>query len=580
MSSNRELARQFEQMSELLAITGANTFRVNAHSRVARVLQDLSTDVAELADDPKKLTAIDGIGEGSAEKIIEYLETGKIAEHEQMLDQVPAGLLDVLELPGVGPKTARLLWEKADVTDLDTLKKKLETGELENLPRIGKKTLENIKDSIAFTATAAERTRIGVAMPLAEAIVEFVKGVDGTQQTDYAGSLRRGKETIGDIDILAATTNPKKLADAFTKMDGVTKVLGKGEAKCAVRLEQGIQCDLRLVDASYFGAALMYFTGSKEHNVRMRERAIKMGYRLNEYGLFKDDGDDTPPQQRGRKPVVAKTEQGIYKRLDLPWIAPELREDRGEFDADLPDLIDPDDIKCELHAHTTASDGHWSIEDLASEAKRRGFHTVAVTDHSKASAQANGLNVDRLLEHIEAVRNVDQQIKGIKVLAGSEVDILGDGKLDYDDDVLAELDIVVASPHVALSQDSKKATKRLIKAIENPYVHILGHPTGRLIGKRQGNNPDINAIIEAAIENEVALEINANDLRLDLRDTHVKAAVDAGALLAINTDAHHRDHMDLLRYGVLTARRGWLTAEQCINTWSKQKLSKWLNSKR
>ena len=582
MSTNAELSHIFNEMSKVLQLIGANPFRVNAHANVARILKDMIVDVAELADDPAKLTAIDGIGAGSAKKIVEFVQTGKVKEYEELLDSIPRGLLEVMAIPGLGPKTVKLMWEKAGITSLATLKKKLNSGQLEKLPRMGAKTVANIKESLAFAATASQRTRLGEAMILAEAIVEFLTKVKGENRVEYAGSLRRGLDTIGDIDILATTTEPEAMSTAFREMPGVQKVLAAGETKSSIRLESGVQVDLRVIEDTSFGAALMYFTGSKQHNVVLRERAIKKGLRLNEYGLFPDDGEhDEPPQKRGVKPVAAKTEQAIYTALDLPWFPPEVREDRGELDVKTtPKLIELDDIKAELHAHTIASDGKMTIDELAHEAKARGFHTVAVTDHSRSSIQANGLSPKRLREHIDAVREANERIKGITILAGSEVDIHADGRLDYDDTLLAELDVVIASPHSALRQDAKAATRRLVTAISHPLVHVLGHPTGRLINKREGLHPDINALIQAALEHDTALEINANYQRLDLRDVHVKAAVDAGALIAINTDAHTPDHFDFLRYGILTARRGWLTPKQCINAWTKQKLHAWLGAKR
>ena len=582
MSTNAELSHIFNEMSKVLQLIGANPFRINAHVNVARILKDMIVDVAELADDPAKLTAIDGIGAGSAKKIIEFVQTGKVKEYEELLDSIPRGLLDVMAIPGLGPKTVKLMWEKAGITSLATLKKKLNSGQLEKLPRMGAKTVANIKESLAFAAKASQRTRLGEAMILAEAIVEFLTKVKGANRVEYAGSLRRGLDTIGDIDILATTTNPAAISTAFREMPGVQKVLAAGETKSSVRLESGVQVDLRVIDEQSFGAARMYFTGSKQHNVVLRERAIKKGLRLNEYGLFPDDGEhDQPPQKRGVKPVAAKTEKAIYAALDLVWVPPEVREDRGELDVkETPKLIELDDIKAELHAHTIASDGKMTIDELAHEAKARGFHTVAVTDHSRSSIQANGLSPKRLREHINAVHEANDRIKGITILAGSEVDIHADGRLDYDDKLLAELDVVIASPHSALRQDAKAATRRLVTAISHPLVHVLGHPTGRLINKREGLQPDINALIQAALEHDTALEINANYQRLDLRDVHVKAAVDAGALIAINTDAHTPDNFDFLRYGIVTARRGWLTPEQCINAWTKQKLHSWLRAKR
>lgn len=583
MSTNTELATIFSEMATVLELTGANRFRVNAHARVARVMGDLTVDVATMADDPKALTSIEGIGDGTAKKIIEFVQTGKIKEHQQLLKEIPAGLLDVLQIPGLGPKTVKLLWEKADVTSIATLKNAIDDGALEGIPRMGAKTIQNIKESIAFAAKSSRRTRLGEALPLAEQIVEHLEQVNGTKQIQYAGSLRRGAETIGDIDILATTAEPKELAEAFGTMPDVKKVLAAGETKSSVRLARGMQVDLRIVEDDAFGAALMYFTGSKQHNVVMRERSIKKKLRLNEYGLFPDDGVEEPPQKRGVKPVAAGTEEAVYRKLGLPWIPPELREDRGEFhlsDNAPPDLIDLADIKADLHTHTIESDGHMTIDELAAAAKACGFHTVAITDHSKSSAQANGLSEDRLRAQIDEVHEANERIKGITLLAGSEVDILSDGRLDYDDKMLAELDIVVASPHVALRQPPDKCTARLLEAIRHPLVHIIGHPTGRMINQREGLSPDIHALVEAAAEHDTALELNANYYRLDLRDIHIKAAIDAGALIAINTDAHATDQFDMMQYGVLTARRGWLTADRCITAWPKAKLHKWLRAKR
>ena len=586
MSTNAQLSKIFAEMAKVLELTGANPFRVNAHQRVSRVLDDLTTDVAALADDAKKLTAIDGIGDGSARKIIEFVKTGRVSEHDELVSQIPPGLLDVMQIPGLGPKTVKLLWEQAGIVDLVTLKAKLESGELEGLPRMGAKTVQNIRESMEFASHTTERMRLGEGMPLAESIIaqlEAVKGA-GVRKIEFAGSLRRGAETIGDIDILACAASPATLADAFRKLPGVTRVLVSGDAKSSVRTDRGVQVDLRIIDESAFGAALMYFTGSKAHNIALREIAIRKKLRLNEYGLFPGEidgeADDGPPQKRGVKPVAGRTEQEIYRKLGFKYIPPELREARGELDRDIPALIEFDDIKCELHAHTTASDGTLSIDELIDEAKRRGFHTIAVTDHSRSSAQANGLTPDRLLKHIDDIREAAARHKGINVLVGSEVDILADGRLDYDDTLLEKLDIVIASPHSTLKQEPKKSTERLLRAIRHPLVHIIGHPTGRIINRRPGMNPELHAMIDAAVEHKTALEINSNSWRLDLRDVHVKAAVDAGASIAVNTDAHCIEDFDQLRYGVLTARRGWLTPGQCLNTWTRPALTRWLAAKR
>ena len=583
MPSTPDLIEKLEQMAAMLELTGANRFKVNAYAKAARALKGASIDVMAHADDPKALKEIDGIGSSIAEHIGEYALSGSWEEFDTLREEVPAGLIRIMEIPGLGPKTVRLMWTDLKIETVADLKKAIDDGSLEDLPRMGKKTIENIKDAIDFSEKSGGRTPLGKAMPLAESLVERLGKVKGVKQIQYAGSLRRGAETIGDIDILVSSSEPAEVHKALTELDDVEKVLVSGDTKSSVRMKLGsrqIQVDLRSIDDNAFGAALLYFTGSKEHNVRLREKALKKDLTLNEYGLFPEDNEDTPPQQRGIKPVACETEEKIYAALDMEWVAPELREDRGEFKGELPDLIELKDIKAELHAHTTASDGRLSILELAQAAKDRGFHTIAVTDHSKSSVIANGLDEKRLRKHIEAVREANDEIKGITILAGSEVDILVDGSLDYDDDLLSELDIVVASPHASLSQDPKKATARLLKAIEHPLVHILGHPTGRLIGKREGLSPDINALAEAAAEHSVALEVNANWQRLDLRDVHIAAALRAGALLAIDCDVHAEADYDQLRYGVLTARRGGLTAASCLNTWSAAKLHKWLKSKR
>ncbi|MEZ6241868.1 MAG: DNA polymerase/3'-5' exonuclease PolX [Phycisphaerales bacterium] len=596
MGFNQELAVRFEQISRMLELTGANPFRVNAHAKAARVIGDMSADLAPIAEDEKALIAIEGIGKGTAEKIGEYKRTGKIKEHEELKKKIPAGLLTLMDVPGLGPKTVALMWKEMGITDEAGLKKAIEDGSILTLPRMGAKTVENIKASLAFKETSGRRLSLGIAMPIGEGIVARMEKVKGVQQVAYAGSLRRGRDTIGDIDILVATTDPDAARDAFVEMPNVTKVLAKGESKSSVRMNLdgtdfarwgddggdagGVQVDLKVVPESSWGAAMMYFTGSKEHNIRLRERAIKKGLTLNEYGLFPDDGEKEPPQKRGVKAKASKTEESIYKALGVAWVQPEIREDSGEFGVDeAPSLIEVDDIRAELHAHTTESDGSLALEELVALAKKRKFHTIAVTDHSKSSAQAGGLDEKRLRAQRKQIEKLREKTTGIEILCGCEVDILADGHLDFDDDFLAELDVVVASPHVALSQDPKKATARLLKAIENPYVHVLGHPTGRLINRRKGLEPAMDEIIAAAVEHDVALEINAHWMRLDLRDTHVRAAVEAGAKIAIDCDVHEASDFDNIRYGVLTGRRGWLTPESCVNTWTKARLGKWLKSK-
>lgn len=597
MSFTKAASTMFNEMAQMIELLGGDRFRVNAHAKAARVLKDSTADIESLAEsgDAKALTELEGIGKSTAAKLIELAQHGNISEYNELREQIPSGLMDVLEIPGLGPKTVKLMWDEKGVESMSDLLKIIEDGSILELPRMGQKTVDNIKESIEFMAQQGGRLHIGIAQGVADRFVEMMGKVEGVKQCAYAGSLRRGKETIGDVDILIATSDPEAAREAFTNAEGVMKVLASGEKKSSIRVaiedessrwgaedNTAVQIDLRIVDESCWGAALMYFTGSKEHNVRLRERAIKQGMTLNEYGLFKDDGSEkTPPQDRGEKPVACRTEDAIYTKLGVPFVPPTMREDRGELEIeDTPKLIQADDIRAELHSHTTASDGKMSIEESAKIAKDRGFHTLAITDHSQSSAVAGGLEPERLRKHIKAIREADEKTKGITILAGSEVDILVDGTLDYDDDLLAELDVVVASPHAGLRAKPKQATKRLLKAIEHPLVHIIGHPTGRLIERRPGLEPDLNEIIAAAIEHDVALEINSHWMRLDLRDTHVRAAVEAGCKIAINCDVHHPDDYDNLRFGVLTGQRGWLTPGLCINTWGRDKLHKWLKSKR
>jgi DNA polymerase (family X) len=611
MSVNQALAARFETIGKLIELLGEDSFRAAAHAKAARILGDLAIDVEPLARGPdakKQLTAIDGVGAKIAEKIIEFVATGRMKELDELEARVPGGLLPLLAVQGLGPKTVGMLWREGGVTSASDLKRIIADGSILKLPRMGAKTVENVSANLAFleqNAGSQRRLHLGLALPIAERITQFMLGVPGVSRAAYAGSLRRMRETVGDLDVLVSTTDPAAAAKAFCAMDGVHSVLAAGDRKSSIRLSirpdsgrwdadklelsSTVQVDLRVIDEASWGAALMYFTGSKEHNVKLRERALSMGMTLNEYGLFPEDEEKTPPQARGVKPVASATEHEVYAKLGMEWVPPELREDRGEMQAfESSDegsgdgswrLIEVTDIKAELHAHTTASDGVMSIVELATLARSRGFHTVAVTDHSRSSAIAGGLSEERLREHIKAVHAARALVPGIALLAGSEVDILADGSLDYSDELLAELDTVVASPHAALSQEPAVATRRLVRAIEHPMTRVLGHPTGRIIGKRPGLSPDMSAIIQAAKRCNVALEINAHWLRLDLRDTHVQAAVEAGCLIAINCDIHEPSDADGLRFGVATARRGWLTQEQCVNTWSADRLHRWLRTR-
>jgi len=578
--TNQRLAALFQEMADVMQITGADVFKVKAFEKVSRTLESLDRDVAAIGPDPKKLAELEGVGKGSAARIAEFLQTGKITDHEELMATFPPTLRPLLKVQGLGPKTIALLWKECGITSLEDLREKLKGDELCEVKGMGQKKVEALRQNLAFAETAGTRIRIGSALPVAQWFVDQLRKLPQVKDVTYAGSLRRGKETIGDIDLLVAASEKDAgtISDAFVKLGPVATVITKGPTKTSIRTkrdgEDGVQVDLRVVPPASYGAALLYFTGSKEHNIAMRERAIKQGMKLNEYALTKGD-----------KPVAGATEQEVFKALGLAWVPPELREDHNEIELAaknaLPELIKLADIKAELHAHTTASDGVWSIRDLASAAIDRGFHTIAVTDHSKSQHLARGLDEERLERHIEDVRAVAKELKGkITVLAGSEVDILVDGSLDYSNSILKELDIVVASPHASLSQEPAKATKRLLKAINNPYVTIMGHLTGRLVNKREGLHPDMRELIAAAKERGIAMEINANHYRLDLRDTHARAAIEAGVKLAIDTDAHAPVDLNELVYGVLTARRAGARCGDVINCMERDELARWIKSTR
>lgn len=592
MADNAQIADALRRIARLLEVTGADKFRILSHEKAARNIEGLTQSLAALAGDKKKLTEIEGIGPKIADKIIEFCTTGRLKELDELSALVPPGVVELMNISGLGPKSAAVFWKEGGITCLDQLKVAIADGSLAKLPRMGEKSVEKLKEAIALAEASGVRLPLGLALPVAERVVAFVKTIPGVADAQFAGSLRRGKETIGDIDVLASgrLSDAPRIFKAFQAMPGVVATIASGETRCSVHVslepegEKGrsVQVDLRVLEPASWGAALMYFTGSKEHNVQLRERALKMGYTLNDYGLFpldkNADGErEAAPHKRGVKSVAGATEEEVFRALKLPWIPPEAREAGGELDfAETPRLLELADIKSELHAHTIASDGTMKIEELAAKAKERGFHTIAVTDHSKSSFQARGLQPERLLRHIEDIRKAAEKVKGIQILAGSEVDILTDGTLDYDDDLLAKLDIVIASPHASLTQDPAKATARLLAAIRHPRVNILGHPTGRLINRRPGLSPDMDALIAAAVEHDVALEINAHWHRLDLRDNHVRAAMKAGALIAVDCDVHEPGDFDNLRFGVQTARRGWVTPERCINTWDAKKLREWL----
>lgn len=573
---NLELAHAFARIADLLEIDGQDSFRVSSYRRAARTLEDTSEDLAKLADE-NRLTDLPGIGKGTADRIKQYLATGSIDVLKELEAKFPPGLPGLLEIPGMGPKKVALLHKELGIKDVDGLKSAIEAGKLEGLPGLGATTIKKIADGITFLAGSGGRTPMGLALPIAEEMVERVRKLPGVKRAEIAGSLRRGKETIGDIDILCDAKDGSAVVKAFTQFDDVTRVLAAGATKGSVTVmtaeERELQVDVRVVPSESFGAAWQYFTGSKEHNVRLRERAQKRKWKLNEYGLF--DGDTQ---------IAGRTEEEIYQKLGVPCVPPELRENRGECEPgyQAPELITLDDIRGDLHMHTVASDGHNSIEDMAQAAKALGYEYIAICDHSKSAVIANGLSVERLREHAKAIRAANKKVSGIAILAGCECDILPDGKLDYPDDVLAELDWVVASIHTAQSAGGKKrtATERTLMAVENPYVCAIGHPTGRLINKRPAMELEVEKVAKAAAQTGTFLEINASWQRLDLKDGHVQQALAAGALLTINTDAHRTETLRQMRLGVITARRGGATKKDVANCMTLAALKKRVAAKR
>lgn len=574
---NAELARVFERIADLMEIEGEDAFRINSYRRAARTLKDASEDVAALAAE-NRLTDLPGIGKGTAQRIQQYLSSGHIDVLDELEKKVPEGLPALLEIPGMGPKKVALAHEKLGVKDLTDLKRVIGSGELAGLPGLGAQSVKKIAEGIAFLESRGGRTPLGVALPIAEVVAEKVRGLKGVKRVEIAGSLRRGLETIGDVDLLCEAKDGAAVVKQFTSLDGVKRVLARGETKGSVIVglddQSELQIDLRVVPGESFGAAWQYFTGSKEHNVRLREMAIRRKWRLNEYALFD-----------GEKQIAGRREEDIYRKLGLPLIPPELREDRGEFEpeAAFDELITLDDIRGDLHMHTTASDGRCTIEEMARAAKKLGYAYIAICDHSKSATVANGLSIERMKQHIRDIKAADKKVAGITILVGCECDILSDGSLDYPDELLAECDWVVASIHSAMgSGKSQKMTptQRTLAAMKNPYVSAIGHPSGRLINRRAPMELDVGAVVKAALETGTFLEINASWQRLDLKDVHVRQAVQAGATLVINTDAHHTDQLAQMRYGVITARRGAAEKKSVANTLTLPALRKRLTTKR
>jgi DNA polymerase (family 10) len=566
---NREIAAVFEEISNLMKIVQDDpkwTFKAAAYDRAKRSIESYPERLEDIARDPKrKLTDIPGVGADLAKKIAELVETGQSSYHQEQLAKIPRSLLDLLQLQTVGPQKVRLFYQQANIRSVDELEAAAKEGRLRSLPGMSEKSEENILKAIEVFRRAAGRFRLDTAYETAEVLTAWLRDSKAVEEVTPAGSLRRGRETVGDLDLLVTGRDPSSIADHFVKFPGIAAILAKGEDKVSVKLKNDLQVDVRMLERSAYGAALQYFTGSKEHNVALRDRAKRHGWKLNEYGLF-----------HGENNLASRTEEEIYEKLGLSWIPPELRENLGEIEAaekgELPKLVELGDMRGDLQMHTTASDGHASIEEMAGAAKQLGYQYILITDHSKAVTVANGLDEKRAAEHIRHIHAARKKVKGIEIWAGSEVDIMGDGSLDYPDELLKQFDIVLVSVHSRMTMPAEEMTTRLLRALENPYVRILGHPTGRQILRRDPFQFDLEKVFAAAKKLGVILELNGNPERLDLCDRHVKLARDRGMKIIISTDAHDPQHFKLMRYGVITARRGWMEKSGVLNTLPPEKL--------
>ena len=559
---NKELAQIFNRMADALEFRGENPFKVGAYRKVARRLSDLSEDIEIIAKEGR-LCEVPGIGKAISKKIEEYLKTGEMKSYKDTLSGIPNGLLDLIEIQGIGPKTLGLIYSRLNVESMEELENVIRDGSLARLSGMGEKRVSNIQKSIEYFKKSEGRILLGTALPLIDEIINELKKA-GVKKVSPAGSFRRMRDTVGDLDILAAGEDGGKVIKIFTELPIVERVLAAGKTKGSVLIKGGIQIDLRVVEESSYGSALQYFTGSKSHNIKLRKIAMKKGLKLNEYGVF-----------RGDEKMAGKIEGEVYAALDLPYIPPELREDGGEIEAaisgKLPKLVEMEDIKGDLHVHSKYSDGTASLKEIALESKKFGYDYVAVCDHSRSAKYARGLSIDLLSERNREIDLLNDKIEGITLLKGTEVDILGDGSLDYPDDLLKELDLVVAAIHQGFE---KNVTERMLSAMDDPNVDVIAHPTGRLISGREGYEVDLDKIIKRAKETKTALEINAYPDRLDLNDINCRKAKEGGIKLSIGTDAHSLGMMRYMNLGIGVARRGWLEKEDVLNTSPSNKLRK------
>lgn len=564
---NAEVASIFTALADLLEIKGENPFRIRAYRRAALSVNSLGKDISALSE--ADLLEIPGIGKDLAGKITEYLNSGKIEAYERLKQELPEGLTTLLSVPGLGPKTVNLLYREYHVSDIDQLEKLAIAHKLSELRGIKEKTESGILKGIEMIRRYAARYPLGKVLPISLEIEEYLKATAPIGRIEVAGSIRRWKETVRDIDIICTSKDPHTVMKMFTGMPDIRQVIMKGPTKSSVLIKSGIQVDLRVVEEDSFGSALAYFTGSKEHNIRLRELAVRAGLKLNEYGIFRE---------KDSRKLGGRDEVDVYKVLGLQFVPPELREDRGEIEAAqsnaLPGLVDLKDIRGDLHVHSTWSDGSMEIEELVQEQIRKGYAYTALTDHSKGLGVARGLSEERLLEQIAAVKAFNRKLKGFRILTGTEVNIRTDGSLDFDDGMLGRLDVVIASVHSGFKQSKEQLTQRIITAMQNPHVSVIGHISGRLIGERDAYDLDMDKVLDTAARTQTALEINAYPLRLDLNETYLKTARDKKVPIVISTDSHARGHFVNMQYGVAIARRGWLEKKNVLNTLPVEKLLK------
>lgn len=564
---NKAIAGILYETADLLEIDGQDSFRIRSYRNAAEAIEAMPQQVSSLIEEPKKLLAVPGIGKGMLANLQHLFADGTVEIHAELLKKYRPSMLELLKIQGLGPKTIALLWSAYQVSDVDGVEKLAREGKIRELPRMGEKQEQKLLKAIEDYRRIGGRFLLDTAEQLAEKLIAHLEHAPGVEKITPAGSLRRGRDTVGDLDILVtgkgccADETREEIAQHLIRFPGLMEIIAKGENKVSFRHRTGMQVDVRLLPPESFGAAMQYFTGSKAHNVALRQRALKMGYTLNEYSLAELETE---------KPVAGATEQDIYAKLKLDFIPPEMRENLGEIELaakhELPKLIEVGDIRGDVHMHTVETDGRNTIEEMAEAARDRGYAYMAITDHSKNLAFANGLTDERAVEHIARIRAADKKIEGIRIFAGVEVDILADGTLDLSDEVLAQMDIVIASVHSHFNQDRATMTERLIKAIANPNTSIIGHPTGRQLLRRDAYPFDVDAVLEAAAKHRVAMELNAYPDRLDLCDVHLRMAKKHGVKIVVNTDSHHTSHMEKIRYGVTQARRAWLTREDVLNT--------------